>query len=165
MMPAASSLNERTSHLEVLLLFINRQTSWAHVDEEDESSHDRCNTISTTIPCKEEGRGNLQSVWKKSYFKKSLVGWLAWTLHQLFANTLNTLRTRTRNTALHLALNPMATITQATKPMTETKTLAMDQVPWMMKPRKRKMRRTRPARRKLKARVRTCKAWSYESQH
>jgi len=97
---------------------------------------------------KRHGRHS-QRVWKKSYFKKSLWGCAEGTLHQLLAKTFKILRTRTRNVADHLALKPTATMTHAANPMVETKTRIMLQSPWMMKPRKRKMSKTRPARRKL----------------
>lgn len=70
----------------------------------------------------------------------------------MLAKTLKMLRTTTRNMADHLALKPTATITHAPRPMIDTKTRAMVHVPWIMKPRKRKMRRTRPASKKLAAR-------------
>ena len=86
-----------------------------------------------------------------THFKKSRVGCAEWTDHQLLANTLKILRTITRNAADHLALNPTATITQAARPTMDTKTRMMLHSPWIMKPKKRKMSSTRPARRKLKA--------------
>ena len=61
------------------------------------------------------------------------------------ALTLNTLSSSTRKLALQRALKPTATMTHAPKPSTETSTRAMDQLPWMMKPMKRKMSSTRPA--------------------
>ena len=84
--------------------------------------------------------------------RKSLAGCAEWTLHQLFTATLKTLRVMTRNDADHLALKPTATMMHAIKPTRERKARAMLHVPWRIKPRKRKMRRTRPASRKLKER-------------
>jgi hypothetical protein len=60
-------------------------------------------------------------------------------------NTLKMLNRATRKLALHFALNPTATIMHAPKPTRETTTRERDQVPWKMKPMKRKMRRIRPA--------------------
>lgn len=96
---------------------------------------------------------NSHNVWKKSYFKKSLCGWAEWTAHQLFAKTLKMLNTTTRKAADHLALKPTATMTQAARPMMETKTRMKFHSPWRMKPRKRKIKRTRPVRRKLEQSV------------
>lgn len=59
--------------------------------------------------------------------------------------TLKTLRRRTRKLALHRALKPTATMTHAPKPRMETSTRAIDQLPWMMNPIKRKIKSTRPA--------------------
>jgi hypothetical protein len=56
----------------------------------------------------------------------------------------------TRNVADHFALKPTATIVHAASPKRDMKTRPMLHSPCMMKPKKRKMRRTRPARRKLK---------------
>jgi hypothetical protein len=84
-------------------------------------------------------------------FRKSLAGCAEWTLHQLFTATLKTLSVMTRNDADHLALKPTATITHATRPNRDKNARPMFHVPWKINPRKRKMRRTRPARRKLKA--------------
>ena len=84
--------------------------------------------------------------------RKSLAGCAEWTLHQLFTATLNTLRVRTRNVADHLALKPTATMMHAIKPTRESKARPMFHVPWKIKPRKRNIRRTRPASRKLRER-------------
>jgi hypothetical protein len=92
------------------------------------------------------GRGK-----KGTHLRKSLVGCAEWILHQLFTATLKTLRVITRNAADHLALKPTATIMQAMKPNNDKNARPMLHSPWKIKPRKRKMRRTRPARRKLKA--------------
>lgn len=83
--------------------------------------------------------------------RKSLVGCAAVTLHQLFTATLKILSVMTRKAADHLALKPTATIMHAMKPNIDRNARPMLHLPWKMKPRKRKMRRTRPARRKLKA--------------
>ena len=79
------------------------------------------------------------------------MGCAAVTLHQLFTATLKILSVMTRNAADHLALKPTATIMHAMKPNIDRNARPMLHLPWKMKPRKRKMRRTRPARRKLKA--------------
>jgi hypothetical protein len=63
--------------------------------------------------------------------------------------TLKTLNRVTRKLALHLALNPTATMIQAPKPTIETMTLAKDHEPWKMNPIKRKIKRIRPASWKL----------------
>ena len=68
-------------------------------------------------------------------------------------NTLNTLNKVTRKLALHLALNPTATMIQAPNPTMETMTLAKDHDPWKMNPIKRKMSRIRPANWKLFIRI------------
>ena len=81
--------------------------------------------------------------------RKSLAGCAEWTLHQLFTATLNTLRVMTRNDADHLALKPTATMIHAIRPNKERNARPILHFPWTIKPRKRKMRRTRPARRKL----------------
>ena len=52
-----------------------------------------------------------------------------------------------------MALKPTATMTQAARPTIETNTRMKFHSPWRMKPRKRKIRRTRPVRRKLKQSV------------
>lgn len=88
---------------------------------------------------------------KRTHLRKSLVGCAEWTLHQLFTATLNVLSVMTRNAADHLALKPTATIMHAMKPNKDRNARPMLHLPWKIKPRKRKMRRTRPARRKLKA--------------
>ena len=67
----------------------------------------------------------------------------------MLMNTLNTLNKVTRKLALHLALNPTATMIQAPNPTMETMTLAKDHDPWKMNPIKRKMSRIRPANWKL----------------
>jgi hypothetical protein len=67
----------------------------------------------------------------------------------LLMNTLNTLKRVTRKLALHLALNPTATMIQAPRPTMETTTLAKDHFPWKMNPIKRKINRIRPASWKL----------------
>jgi hypothetical protein len=85
-----------------------------------------------------------------THLRKSLAGCAEWTLHQLFTATLNTLRVRTRNDADHLALKPTATIIHAIKPNRDRNARPIFHFPWKIKPRKRKMRRTRPARRKLR---------------
>lgn len=87
----------------------------------------------------------------ETHLRKSLVGCAEWTLHQLFTATLKTLRVMTRNAADHLALKPTATIMHAMKPNNDRNARPMLHSPWRIKPRKRNMRRTRPARRKLKA--------------
>jgi hypothetical protein len=87
----------------------------------------------------------------ETHFRKSLVGCAEWTLHQLFTATLKTLRVMTRNAADHLALKPTATIMHAMKPNSDRNARPMLHSPWRIKPRNRNMRRTRPARRKLKA--------------
>jgi hypothetical protein len=69
--------------------------------------------------------------------------------YQLLMNTLNTLKRVTRKLALHLALNPTATMIQAPNPTMETTTLAKDHFPWKMNPIKRKINRIRPANWKL----------------
>jgi hypothetical protein len=79
------------------------------------------------------------------------VGCAEWTLHQLFTATLKTLRVITRNAADHLALKPTATIMHAMKPNNDKIARPMLHSPWRINPRNRNMRRTRPARRKLKA--------------
>lgn len=63
--------------------------------------------------------------------------------------TLKTLRRVTRKLALHLALNPTATMMHAPRPTIETMTRAKDQEPWKMNPMNRKMSRMRPASWKL----------------
>lgn len=68
----------------------------------------------------------------------------------MFANTLKVLRMRTRNAADHLALKPTATIPHAPKPTIDTNRRAMLHVPWIMKPKNKKISRTRPASKKLK---------------
>ena len=70
------------------------------------------------------------------------------------ANTLNTLKMRTRKAADHLALNPTATMPHAPNPMIDTNTRPTLHCPWMMNPKKRKISKTRPARRKLRKLVR-----------
>lgn len=85
-----------------------------------------------------------------THLRKSLAGCAEWTLHQLFTATLNTLRVRTRNDADHLALKPTATMIHAIKPNRDRNARPILHFPWKIKPRKRKMRRTRPARRKLR---------------
>jgi len=67
----------------------------------------------------------------------------------LLMNTLNTLKSVTRKLALHLALNPTATMMQAPNPTMETMTLAKDHFPWKMNPIKRKINKIRPANWKL----------------
>lgn len=79
------------------------------------------------------------------------MGCAEWTLHQLFTATLKTLRVMTRNAADHLALKPTATIMHAMKPNNDMNARPILHSPWRIKPRKRNIRRTRPARRKLKA--------------
>jgi hypothetical protein len=69
--------------------------------------------------------------------------------YQLLMNTLNTLKRVTRKLALHLALNPTATMIQAPNPTIETMTRAKDHFPWKMNPIKRKINRIRPASWKL----------------
>ena len=81
---------------------------------------------------------NVQSVWKKSYFKKSRCGCAECTDHQLLTMTLKPERIRTRKAADHFALKPTATMTQAAKPTIETKIRPTDHWPWRTKPRKRK---------------------------
>ncbi len=78
------------------------------------------------------------------------MGCAEWTLHQLFTATLKTLSVMTRNAADHLALKPTATIMHAMKPNNDRNARPMLHSPWRIKPRKRNMRRTRPARRKLR---------------
>ena len=68
----------------------------------------------------------------------------------MFAKTLKMLRTRTRKVADHLALKPTATMPQAPRPKIDTMTRMIDHSPWRMKPKKRKINRTRPASKKLK---------------
>ena len=87
----------------------------------------------------------------ETHLRKSLVGCAEWTLHQLFTATLKTLRVMTRNAADHLALKPTATIMHAMKPNNDKNARPILHSPWRIKPRKRNIRRTRPARRKLKA--------------
>ncbi len=94
-------------------------------------------------------RRNVHNVWKKSYFKKSRVGCAECTDQKLFAMTLNPLRMTTKNAADHFALKPTATITHATSPTMDTKMRPIDHDPWIMNPKKRNMRRTRPASKKL----------------
>lgn len=84
-----------------------------------------------------------------TYLRKSLVGCAVETFHQLFAKTLNTLKTNTKNVADHLALKPTATITHAISPIMETITRETVHFPCRMNPRKRKISKIRPARRKL----------------
>lgn len=67
----------------------------------------------------------------------------------MLMNTLNTLKRVTRKLALHLALNPTATMIQAPNPTMETTTRAKDHFPWKMNPIKRKINRIRPANWKL----------------
>ena len=76
------------------------------------------------------------------------------TVHQLLANTLNMLNTSTRKAADHLALKPTATIMHAARPTIDTNTRTILHSPWRIKPRKRKIKSTRPARRKLEWQVR-----------
>ena len=84
-----------------------------------------------------------------THFKKSLCGCAECTLQKLFANTLKMLNVSTKNAADHLALKPSTTIMQAARPTMVMRKRPMDHEPWITKPTKRKMRRTRPARRKL----------------
>jgi len=69
--------------------------------------------------------------------------------YQLLMKTLNTLKRVTRKLALHLALNPTATMIQAPNPTMETTTRAKDHFPWKMNPIKRKINKIRPASWKL----------------
>lgn len=85
----------------------------------------------------------------ETYLRKSRWGCAECTDHQLLANTLKILKTTTRNAADHFALKPMATMTHAARPIIETRTRAMLHSPCRMNPRNRKIKRTRPARRKL----------------
>jgi hypothetical protein len=87
-----------------------------------------------------------------AYFKKSRWGCFDGILQKLLAKALKMLRTMTKKAADHLALKPTATIEQAARPKMETNSLAILHSPWMMKPMNRKIRRTRPARRKLEGR-------------
>lgn len=114
-----------------LLLLVDRETAGAHVGEEDEAADNR------------EGL-------EKVVLRKSRWGCAECTLHQLLMRTLKIESMVTRNDADHFALKPIATMTQAMRPKTETITRETDQVPWKMKPMKRKMRRMRPASWKLR---------------
>lgn len=64
-------------------------------------------------------------------------------------NTLKILRSATKKLAEYFALKPTATMMHAPSPTIETSTRAKDQLPWKMKPIKRKMSRIRPASWKL----------------
>ena len=77
----------------------------------------------------------------------------------MFAKTLKILNTITRNAADHLALKPTATIAHAPIPTTETMTRTILHCPCRMKPRKRKMSKTRPASRKLDKKKSVDKTW------
>ena len=81
--------------------------------------------------------------------RKSRCGCAECTDQKLFTATLKILRTNTRKAADHFALNPTATIVHAARPNIETKKRPILHFPWIMKPRKRNMSNTRPARRKL----------------
>ena len=59
------------------------------------------------------------------------------------------LKSATKKLAEYLALNPTATMMHAPNPTIETRIRATDQLPWKMKPIKRKMSRIRPASWKL----------------
>lgn len=67
------------------------------------------------------------------------------TVQKLLTRTLKTLSRTTKIIALHLALKPTMTMTQATRPKRLTTTRQKLQAPEKTKPMKRKMSRTRPA--------------------
>jgi hypothetical protein len=67
------------------------------------------------------------------------------TVQKLFTRILKMLKSTTKMTALHFALKPTTTITQATKPKMQTNTLHNVHVPETTNPMKRKISNTRPA--------------------
>ena len=67
------------------------------------------------------------------------------TVQKLLTNKLNTLNITTNNIALHLALNPTTTITQATNPNKLTNILAKPQSPLHMNPTNSKIKSILPA--------------------
>src|SRR5436190_19816631 len=71
--------------------------------------------------------------------------WVTHTVQKLLTNTLNTLNTTTRMIALHFALNPTTTITQATNPKRMTRTLQIDHSPDRTNPINKKINSTLPA--------------------
>jgi hypothetical protein len=64
-----------------LLLLVDRELSWAHVDEQEETA-----TGMLLVPDQnpvEEQTYTIDRIWKKSYFAKSLWGWWGCRVHQL----------------------------------------------------------------------------------
>ena len=126
-------------------------TSAVHLLEREMQPTERLEEIiSIRVTARSASFRNEVSRAMPTYLRKSRDGCAELTLHQLLMNTLKILRVITRNAADHYAMKPTATMMQAASPMTDTKNRAIVHWPRIMNPMNRKMRRTRPASRKLR---------------
>lgn len=127
-----------------LLLFVHTELARAHVHQKEESA--AVQLVSTDVKTEEGGRRTRWRVFGRSRTWRSpcvgdvgaaarrlLVSMMPFpiknqrTVQKLLTKTLKMLKITTRMIALHFALKPTTTITQATSPNTLTITLPIPQ--------------------------------------
>lgn len=128
-----------------LLLLVNAELARTAVDKEQETTNDG-QDLEEVVLGKVLVGVVLVELSKELAFAQKRLGILGnLTVQKLLTKRLKMLRSTTRRVALNLALKPTTTMTQAPAPKMLTITRQMDQLPLKMNPRKRKIRRTRPA--------------------